>query len=122
MFTGPYQATHTQALVRIKVWGLCDLPPANFTMSGTTSISTCAYCHHYNYYELCSMNEKKKNSGQQITNQIYLRLFFIPYIHFPKLVSLKYERIFLTFLHVQILVSKRLIFSKIRNVHQALEM
>lgn len=34
-------------------------------------------------------NERKKNSGQQITNQIYLRFFFIPYIHFPKVRIIK---------------------------------
>lgn len=42
-FTGPYQASHAQAEVRIKVWGLCNLPTAKFTISGSMSISTCTY-------------------------------------------------------------------------------
>ncbi|XP_056016994.1 uncharacterized protein LOC130053648 [Ostrea edulis] len=38
-FAGPFQANYVRGFVRIKVWGLCDLPPANFTISGSHSIS-----------------------------------------------------------------------------------
>lgn len=40
LFTGPFSAHYVMGEVRVKVWGICDLPQANFTSSGTTISSS----------------------------------------------------------------------------------
>ncbi|XP_062609278.1 uncharacterized protein LOC134271029, partial [Saccostrea cucullata] len=38
-FSGPFEGNYSVGFIRIKVWGLCDLPPAKFTSNDSESIS-----------------------------------------------------------------------------------
>nr|XP_022310970.1 uncharacterized protein LOC111116274 [Crassostrea virginica] len=66
-FVGPFVANYAAVNVRVKVWDGCDLPLANFTSAGTTTISTGdsykSFTHGLGRYPDLVVVQLKMNNG-----------------------------------------------------------
>ncbi|XP_062573083.1 uncharacterized protein LOC134235014 isoform X2 [Saccostrea cucullata] len=67
-FAGPFQGYYPNADVRVRVWRMCDFPPANFTSAGEYTVSTSdasitSIPHHIGYYPDFVVVQLKLSNG-----------------------------------------------------------